>query len=68
MEKSEINGLVIQNPFKMGYLGVRIAVSCLKGEEYENRIDTGATVVTPENMHDPVISKLLSPDLSLYLD
>jgi ribose transport system substrate-binding protein len=66
--KGEIHGLVIQNPFKMGYLGVRIAVSCLKGEEYENRVDTGATVATPENMHDPVINKLLSPDLSLYLD
>ena len=68
LEKGEIHGLVIQNPFKMGYLGVRIAVSCLKGEEYENRVDTGATVATPENMHDPVINKLLSPDLSLYLD
>ena len=68
LEKGEIHGLVIQNPFKMGYLGVRIAVSCLKGEEYENRVDTGATVATPENMNDPVTSKLLSPDLSLYLD
>jgi len=68
LEKGEIHGLVIQNPFKMGYLGLRIAVSCLKGEEYEKRVDTGATVATPENMHDPVIRKLLSPDLSLYLD
>ena len=68
LEKGEIHGLVIQNPFKMGYLGVKIAVSCLKGEEYEKRVDTGATVATPENMHDPVINKLLSPDLSLYLD
>ncbi|MFC1561022.1 substrate-binding domain-containing protein [Candidatus Latescibacterota bacterium] len=68
LEKGEIQSLVIQNPFKMGYLGLRIAVSCLKGEEYENRVDTGATVATPENMHYPVINKLLLPDISPYLD
>ncbi len=65
MEKSEIHGLVIQNPFRMGYEGVKIAVSCINGEPYEKRIDTGVYIATPENMHDPEIEKLLSPDLSI---
>ena len=65
LEKREINGLVIQNPFKMGYEGVKIAVKCIKGEPYEKRIDTGVIIATPENMRDPEIKKLLSPDLSL---
>ena len=65
MEKKEIHGLVIQDPFKMGYEGVKIAVSCLKGEPYEKRVDTGVYIATPENMHNPEIKKLLSPDLSI---
>lgn len=65
MEKREIHGLVIQNPFKMGYEGIKIAVKCLEGEPYEKRIDTGIIIATPENMHDPEIKKLLTPDLSI---
>ncbi|MFC1692890.1 substrate-binding domain-containing protein [Candidatus Latescibacterota bacterium] len=65
MERKEIHGLVIQNPFKMGYYGVKIAVSCLNEEPYEKLINTGVTLATPENMNDPEIKKLLSPDLSI---
>ena len=65
MEKNEIHGLVIQNPFKMGYDGVITAVSLLNGDPYDKRIDTGVTIATPENMHYPEIMKLLSPDLSI---
>ena len=66
--KWEIHGLVIQNPFHMGYTGVSIAVSSLRGEPLERRIDTGATVATPDNMNTPEIRNLLKPDLSPYLD
>ena len=65
LEKREINGLVIQDPVKMGYLGITTAVAYLRGEPYETRIDTGVTIATPENMHDPDIARLLSPDLSV---
>ena len=65
MEHREIHGLVVQNPFKMGYWGVKNAVLCLRGEPIEKRVDTGVTLATPDNMHDPVIENLLSPDLSI---
>jgi ribose transport system substrate-binding protein len=65
MGKKEINGLVIQNPYNMGYYGVKTAVSCLKGQNVEKRIDTGVTLATPENMENPEIMKLLKPDLSI---
>lgn len=68
MENGELNGLVVQNPFSMGYNGVKIAVTCLRGGAFEKRIDTGAMVATPENMNDPEFKQLLSPDLSEYLD
>ncbi len=68
MERGEIMGLVLQNPFSMGYLGVKTAVRYLDTGTVEKRIDTGVTVATPENMNDPEIKQLLSPDLLEYLD
>jgi len=68
LQAGEIRGLVLQNPFKMGYLGVKTAVAYLRGEKVEPVIDTGVTIATPENMNDPEIRQLLSPDLSQYLD
>jgi len=68
LEKKEIQGLVLQNPFNMGYLGVKTAVSVFRGEPYETRIDTGVTIATPGNMNDPDIRQLLIPDLSAYLN
>ncbi len=68
MKQGYIQGLVLQNPFMMGYLGVKTAVAHLRGETVEKRIDTGVVVVTPDNLNDPVIQELLFPDLSKYLD
>lgn len=65
LAKSEIMGLVIQNPVKMGYESVVTAVKVIKGEPFEKRIDTGITIATPENMNNPEIKSLLSPDLSI---
>ena len=64
LEKGEIHGLVLQNPFKMGYVGVKTAYAYLKGDQIEKHIDTGVTIATPENMNTPEIQQLLFPDLS----
>lgn len=61
MKAGQINGLVLQNPFRMGYLGVKTMAEHLKGKKVEKRIDTGVTLVTPENMDKPEIQKLLNP-------
>ena len=45
-----ILGLIVQNPFRMGYEGVMQAVKVLEGEAVEERIDSGSTVVTQENL------------------
>jgi ribose transport system substrate-binding protein len=62
-----IQGLVVQNPFNMGYLGVKTVVAHLRGEPVEAKIDTGETLVTPENMDQPEIKALLFPDVKTYL-
>jgi ribose transport system substrate-binding protein len=65
LRNREIRGLVIQNPFAMGYTGVKVAAAYLRGEKVEKRIDTGVILATPENMDDPEVKKLLKPDLSV---
>jgi ribose transport system substrate-binding protein len=68
LQTGEIDGLVLQNPMNMGYLGVKTMFAHLNGETVENRIDTGATLVTKENMEKPEIKELISPDLAKWLD
>ena len=67
LEKGQIQGLAVQNPFKMGYLGVVTAIKAIRGESVEKRIDTGVAMVTPENMNKAEIRELLSPDLSKWI-
>jgi ribose transport system substrate-binding protein len=58
-----IDGLVVQDPVKMGYEAVKTMVAHLKGQPVEKRIDTGVHVATKENMDTPEIKALLEPDL-----
>jgi ribose transport system substrate-binding protein len=64
LRDGDIQGLVIQNPAKMGYLGVKTIVAHIKGEPVEKVVDTGVVLATKENMDTPEIRALLSPDLS----
>jgi ribose transport system substrate-binding protein len=65
--QGKIDGLVVQNPFRMGEEGVASILKAIKGESVEKRIDTGATMVTRDNMSQPDIHALLAPDLAKYL-
>jgi ribose transport system substrate-binding protein len=64
----KIDGLVVQNPFRMGELGVRAILNAIAGRLVEPRVDTGATMVTRENMGEPSVKILLAPDLATYLN
>lgn len=61
LTKKEINALVVQNPFKMGELAVKMMVDAIHGKAPEKNVDTGATVVTPDNLSQPDIQKLVNP-------
>jgi ribose transport system substrate-binding protein len=62
-----IDGLVLQDPVNMGYLGVKTMVAHLRGQPVERRVDTGVRLVTREHMNDPDAKELLHPDLSRWL-
>ncbi len=66
LKDGHIQGLVLQDPVKMGYLGVRQMVFHIKGQTVEKRIDTGVYMVTKENMEEPGMQSLLMPDLSMH--
>ena len=67
LKADEIHGLLIQNPFQMGYLGVKSMVQKLRGGTVQPLIDTGSTFVQKENLSDPAVKELLLPDLSKWL-
>lgn len=64
LSEGAIDGLVVQDPVRMGYTAVQTMVAHLKGQPVEKWIDTGVQVATKENMATPAIKSLLEPDLS----
>ena len=54
-----VDSLVVQNPYKMGYEGVRVLIASLDGKKVEKRVDTGVMLVTKENLETPEIRELL---------
>ena len=67
LKAGDIDGLVVQNPFNMGYLGVKTVVAVLRGEKVPARIDTGVGFVTRENFNDPAVADIVNPPLAQYL-
>ena len=51
-------GSVTQDPYRIGYLSIELAVKAAKGEEVED-VDTGAQWYTAENIDDPDMAMLV---------
>jgi ribose transport system substrate-binding protein len=60
----QLQGLVVQDPFRMGDLAVRTMVDHLTGKPVQKRVDTGVTMVTPDNMDMPDAKRVLNPPLA----
>ena len=56
-----IDALVVQDPYRMGYDGIATALAASKGETVEEFVDTGANLITTENMNDERSQALLNP-------
>lgn len=63
----DVQGLVVQNPMRMGYLGVKNMVAHLQGKKVEPRIDTGVGFVTKANFNSPEMADIVRPPLDKYL-
>jgi ribose transport system substrate-binding protein len=67
LKAGDIQGLVVQNPMRMGYLGVKSVVALLQGKKVEPRIDTGVGFVTKANFDAPEMAEIVHPPLDKYL-
>jgi ribose transport system substrate-binding protein len=67
MNAKQLHGFVVQNPFHMGYLGVRTMVEHLQGKPVEKVIDTGVQMITPDNLNKSETQALLKPPINDYL-
>ena len=59
LETGEIDALIVQNPFAIGYLGIKSASALISGEGCDSEQYTAVTAVTKKNMFDNDIQKLL---------
>ncbi|CAN5876526.1 ABC transporter substrate-binding protein [soil metagenome] len=61
VKEGVVTALVAQNPFRMGYDGVNSAVKNLRQGAKLQSVDTGAALITKDNVNDPEIKALLNP-------
>ncbi len=60
LETGEVDALIVQNPYAMGYLGVECAYNLINNLPVENtQVDTATTVITRENMFEEEGQKVL---------
>jgi ribose transport system substrate-binding protein len=64
LDNGTIAALVVQDPYRMGYDGVKTALAASKGEKVPANVDTGANLVTKANEADPKIAALIHPKLN----
>jgi ribose transport system substrate-binding protein len=61
LKDGTIAALIVQDPYRMGYEGVKTALAASKGEKVEPKVDTGVNLITKENMESPRSQELLAP-------
>ena len=56
-----LQGTVVQNPYVMGYVGVKFAASAINGDNVTNHLNTGVSFVNADNMNNDFIKLILDP-------
>ncbi|MCL6591553.1 MAG: ABC transporter substrate-binding protein [Firmicutes bacterium] len=59
VKKGVFQGIMVQSPYNMGYLGVKAAWDKIKGKKIKEFIDTGVFAVTTENIDTDEAQKAL---------
>src|SRR2546427_3770961 len=62
-----VDSLVLQDPFQIGYQGLKTILDQRAGHTPPKRIDLPPTLVTRENLSQPTIQHLLNPEIERYL-
>jgi len=59
LRSGQVAAIIVQDPYRMGYEGVKAVALNIKGQSSPRLIDTGVEVVTAENLTEPKIMRLL---------
>ncbi|HZM87200.1 MAG TPA: substrate-binding domain-containing protein [Blastocatellia bacterium] len=59
LKSGAIDSLVIQDPYKMGYEGVKAIVDKLNGKTPQRHLDTGVKLLTKDNLDTAEMQKLI---------
>jgi len=62
-----VDSVVLQDPFQIGYQGLKTILDQRAGHTPPKRIDLPPTLVTRENLSEPKIQHLLNPEIERYL-
>lgn len=60
LKAKEISGLVVQQPYKMGYLGTQTLVKAMRGDAFSPYIDIPAHYIDLDNLDNPEIREVVS--------
>jgi ribose transport system substrate-binding protein len=63
LKDGNIAALIVQDPYRMGYEGVKTALAASKGEKVPATVDTGVNTITKENMDSARSQELLNPKI-----
>src|SRR5271166_4340098 len=63
LKDGTIYALVVQDPYRMGYDGIKTALAVSKGEKVAKDVDTGANLITKANMNGEKQNALLFPNV-----
>ena len=64
LQDGTVAALVVQDPFRMGYDGIRTALAASRGEHAPNNIDIGANIITKANLNSARSQELLNPKIN----
>jgi ribose transport system substrate-binding protein len=63
LQDNVITGLIVEDPFRMGYDGVKTAFAAAKGEKVPAKIEMEATLITKANLSSARAQELLKPNV-----
>ncbi len=63
LRSGSLDALIVQDPYTLGYEGVKTCVESIEGKTFEKYIPTNVVMVTAENVEDTSIQELLDPTL-----
>jgi ribose transport system substrate-binding protein len=63
VQEGTVAALVVRDPFRIGYEGVKTALAAWKGEQVSPAIDIGTSVITKANMNTARSQQLLNPKI-----